>query len=155
LPAEVFDHVPVDGGFVEAGSRLDTPGAGRYIAFAVGIKVTRTTTTKVMRKGPGGETIVTTTETSPAGGKTTVTTTEKSPITFPCPKCGGEILVPSTICPKCGTNWQGQKHLSFKVQPKITISPGITLSLGSNTMLFILLLLALGGAALIFLDYLK
>ena len=127
-----------------------------YSIFAVGIKITKTITTKVTRKGPGGETIVTTTKTSPAGDTSTVTSTEKSPITIACPKCGGEIMIPSAICSKCGTNWQGKTHHSFKFQPKLTLGPGVTLSPDAiNKILVILLLLALGGAALIFWNYLK
>jgi hypothetical protein len=122
-----------------------------YIASAVGIKITTTTTTKVIRKGPGGETIVTTTtKTLPGTAETSPDTIETSPVTLACPKCGGEILAETATCAHCGTNWKNKRQFSFRTQQKISLSSG-----SIKKTLVILLLMALMGAALIYLNYLK
>jgi len=116
----------------------------------MGIKITASATTKVIRKGPGGETTITTTETSPSGGQTTVTTTQTAPFTIACPQCGGQMQPETALCPHCGTNWRGKKHFTFQTQQKITVSDG-----SIKKVLFILLLMALAGAAVFLLGYLK
>ena len=110
----------------------------------MGIKIPATT--KVIRKGPGGETTVTTPETSPTGGMTTVTTTGNSPVTIPCPKCGGKIMVQTASCSHCGANWRGKKPFTFQTQQKIDFSGD-----SIKKILVILLQVALGAAVLIFL----